>query len=249
MFLFTVFVFGFVSAFRSLEKYRSSWLFAPTSLPKIGRVLFILFSFIVFTAVNAQTLALFLMCVFVFGTAQLPRIMMWWQLRMFERHKIQVLSHIILNMKSGNSLRAAFSGVLKEFEQQNSVLTPILRLLAESLVLGQTSAALACHRSTREFAVELIKAEKSSHHCLVRIQNLRVLYQKQFDFRRRSGQVLAQIRAQALVLCGLYLAMLIFVSSIYGSGKYLVMRFFSGGAFVLGLFMIFYLGRKVTWTV
>ena len=247
--MFTVFVFGFVSAFRSLERARNIGFISSACLPKIGGVLFISISLVSALVLVSKTLTVLSMISFVVFALELPRIALWWHIRTFERHRIQLLSRVLLKMKTGVSLRAAFLGILAEEEQGNSVLVPILRALAEALELGQPSAAVAKHTSTLFFCKEVMSAEGSSHQSASRIQNLRALYQKQFDFRRRSGQVLMQIRAQTVVLCGLYFATFAFVTSSYGFYRYRFLEMGSAILFLLGLLLIIFLGRKVRWTV
>jgi formate/nitrite transporter FocA (FNT family) len=116
-------------------------------------------------------------------------------------------------------------------------------------MLGQLSPALSDCLSLQELARELMCADQSSHHMLTRVANLRTLYQKRFDFRRRSGQVLTQIHAQAMLLVGLYLALSIFTALQYGWEKFLALRLMSALLFALGLIMIFYLGKKIRWKV
>ncbi len=103
--------------------------------------------------------------------------------------------------------------------------------------------------SVADFERMISAIDKSNSKNLDRVLGLRNHYKMLQNFRRRSGQVSAQIRMQAIIVTILYLSLLTFVIVQFGFLKQQKLIFCSISMFLLGLFVIFYVGRKLKWKV
>ena len=103
--------------------------------------------------------------------------------------------------------------------------------------------------SVADFERMVSLIDKSNSKNLDRVIALRNHYKMLQNFRRRSGQVAAQIRMQAIIVTILYLALLSFVIVQFGFIKQQKLIVCSILLFGLGLFVIFYMGRKLKWKV
>jgi Flp pilus assembly protein TadB len=244
-----VFMFGFLSVIRTIAMMRSDSILRTEDLPKIGIAVVLFGAMSVICSCYFPSVAVIAVVIYVMTALSLPQGIRWRRLAEFERSKVHFLSHLVMRMKTGESLRTALSGVVVECQYRQPVLVFFYQQLQTSLLMGEVSRSLCKMRAVEELARALIRAEKSSHHCVSRLQSLRELYQKRSDFRRRSGQVTTQLRAQAVLLALLYFALSIGMFWEYGTEKYIELRLLSLLLFFLGIIMIFYLGRRLRWKI
>jgi Flp pilus assembly protein TadB len=164
----------------------------------------------------------------------------------FRARFIEALSLVILKMKSGKSFRHAFSETITESD-------PYLReKLAEinDLVVFSQQHALTQHTAfIRHLVCELRLADQAPHASLKRLQTFRDRLRGEDDFRRRSGQVLRQIRAQSLLMVGLYVAVMAFVIRQFGFRPHIRLISVSLLLFTLGISWIWLGGRRLKWKV
>lgn len=141
------------------------------------------------------------------------------------RIESEFLDAMILEMRAGRSFRAA---------------------LSELSSVARGSEFALCLREARVVA-EIAQIERVSHQALERLLLWRRRIRLESDFRRRFGQVSAQVRAQGLVIALLFAAIFIFNLR---RGAWLhdsTAMMTSVALFGLGLVLIFRLGGRVKW--
>lgn len=250
MLRFCILVFGCMSAFRALAQLRGSWLLNTEELPKIGTAVL---SFPTLFAIAAfffeSQVATFAFVLAIVPCFFVETIMLRIRLAQFQRCRVPFLTLTILKMKSGASLRSAVDVTVAQFRRDYPHLNPIFQRLRQELVVGGPQSLDSRRSALSEMLSVLLDADRSSHRAIAVLTHQRTFWSKCSDFRRRSGQVLVQIRAQALLLTALYIATFVYVSLQFGARNYLNLRLFSLALFIIGVLLVFIMGRKVRWKV
>jgi hypothetical protein len=101
----------------------------------------------------------------------------------------------------------------------------------------------------RELIEEFRLIDQQPHASLRRLTVLREKIRVEDDFRRRSGQVLARLRAQSLVMCVLYACVFAFMCWHFGFRDNARALSFSAMFFLCGSAWMWAGGRRLTWKV
>jgi Flp pilus assembly protein TadB len=163
----------------------------------------------------------------------------------FEAELFKFIDEIILTMSTGRSFRDAFVSIC----QQN-----------ESYF---TKKILEIHRSSQLNTIENIKnwqnepkfldiwhlfqsVEQNSHKQLEKLRAYRRQLFWEQNFRRKSSQATAQVKAQAFVLTILYVALLIYVIKTIGGNniRWILMSLI---LYLTGLLSLYILGKRKPW--
>lgn len=155
------------------------------------------------------------------------------------------LSGIILAMKAGFSFR---SSIDKQLSNSSEVWEKWLRSMIESRVFLRTGEDFSAHWWSI-YLHELQAAEENPHQALTRLENFRQKIKVLSDFRRKSGQALAQARIQMAVMTFLYLALLILMMTQFHLSTHRKLIFISVCMFACGQILFWWLGRKRTWKI
>jgi len=155
------------------------------------------------------------------------------------------ISKIILEMKAGFSFR---SSIDKHLSISSEVWEKWLRSMIETRVFLRTTEDFSVHWWSI-YLQELQAAEENPHLALTRLENFRQKMKVLSDFRRKSGQALAQARIQMVVMTFLYLALLVLMMTQFqiGSHRRLILASFT--LFVCGQLLFWWLGRKRKWKI
>lgn len=246
LYTFTIAIFGFTFAARISESLIERNLFERAELTKIGTgyllvVIFLALSlpkthFSVWIAIFAPIVAL---------SAALFALLRR-RSRRFRESFVEVLALIALKMKSGRSFRQSFSEVSAE---SSSVIRAKLSEIGSVVVFSQQKKILTGDGFIAEVIDELTRIDQQPHAATRRLANFREKLRIEDDFRRRAGLVVARIRAQSLIMTGLYLALTAFIAWHFGWRKYLPLYAGSAFLFTIGAFWIWLGGRNHKWKV
>ena len=220
---------------------------AKGELPKIGTALFLIALISAILARRAVLLSLILVPTALILWVMRTQMMSLWRWRGYERDQIEILDLIILGMRSGQSYRVSLRQVLR----RPPWLAGFGELLGRRLEhhwQGSTDHFAGWPARLQSFAGDLISVDQSPHDALKRLQAWRRQLRTEFEFRRRSGQILTQIRTQAVVVGALYFALLAGVNWQVGFWRYRTLFLVSLALFSAGVFAIFTLGKKVKWS-
>jgi hypothetical protein len=172
---------------------------------------------------------------------QLQKRLLW-----FRQSFTEALSLVLIKMKSGRSFRQSFAEVITESDQVMSVK---FSEIASAVAFSQQSQRLPADDFVAQVVREFVIADRQPHLALRRLIVLRDRLRIEDDFRRRSGQVLSRIRAQSLVMSGLYLAVFSFMTWKFGwksNSEIMLTSFF---IFAAGAVWIWRGGKKLKWKV
>lgn len=158
---------------------------------------------------------------------------------------IPFLDCVILNLQAGKSFR--FSLQLS-IEMQSGWVRHQLAEVCESLHMSKNVIALKSNL-LKGFRDELVEIDQSQVRCVEQVRALRRSLKMQEDFRRRSGQVTQQIKMQAIIVTVLFVLLLVFVIMQFGFTPHRLWIFLSSFVFFVGLVWIFFMGRRIKWTV
>ena len=142
--------------------------------------------------------------------------------------------------------RSAFSEVINE---SPAATQKILIDIRDVVVFSQQNNHETLSDFTKTIVVEFVQSDRAPHSALKRLVNFRDRLKVQTDFRRKSGQVMQQIRIQSLILSGVYFALFIFVVQKFGFESNHQMILSSILLFLTGIGFIFYKGNKIKWKI
>ncbi len=158
-----------------------------------------------------------------------------------------IITRLILKMKAGRAFRQALAEIIAEVDPH---MRATLSEVRDLVVFSQHDATETAESPLlRSIVHEFRLVDSLPHAALRRLIVFREKNQTENEFRRKSGQVLHQIRAQSLLLGGLYLAVLGFVSHQFGAMKHVQLIFASLILFSMGQFWIWWGGRRWKWKV
>ena len=242
-------IFGFSSAYRTFNHFIARDLVDKVMMTKIGTAYFAIVLALIFfvpTSRFALWCALFLpLAILAFSlSAHVSR-----RSRIFQSDALAVLSILILKMKSGRSFRSCLIEASNECDPRVRVK---LSEIASVVAFSQQEKS---HQTTlndpfmRELIEEFRLIDQNPHASLRRLSVLREKIRVEDDFRRRSGQILARLRAQSLVMCALYAAVFIFMVMHFGFHANARALSFSAMLFLCGTAWMWLGGRRLKWKV
>jgi hypothetical protein len=204
---------GFAFAFRTFTHFIAQDLFDSAFMTKIGTAYFAAVLILIFFVPTSRfslwcTLFFPLVILAIWLSARVSR-----RSRIFQREALGVLSILILKMKSGRSFRQSLSEAVSECDRDVRVK---LSEIASVVAFSQQGKAAQSDPFVRELIEEFRLIDQQPHASLRRLTVLREKIRVEDEFRRRSGQVLARLRAQSLIMCVLYLCVFIFMVLHFG---------------------------------
>lgn len=155
-----------------------------------------------------------------------------------------VLDEVILQMSSGKSFRDSMTQVC---ERQVGSLRIFLEDLVLSVVFSQQPKMWSNDLFFQEIVAEFQLIDRSNAKSLDRLRSFRKKIRTQLDFRRKSGQILSQIRTQSMVMSIFYLSLLVYVICSQGFAKNSQLILMSCLFFFLGSFWIYRIGKAYRW--
>lgn len=161
---------------------------------------------------------------------------------------VPFLDQIILVIQAGRPLRMAIKEIVDRDLLSQGWRGHELSKAYSAFILSSGPAKLHSSHLQKLFE-ELHYIDNNRSRTLEQLRSLRWHYQIHENFRRRSGQVGQQSRIQAVVVSILYVGLLLFNTYHFGFSQNLSLTLVSLGLFVVGLIMIFVLGRRLRWKV
>lgn len=247
IYAFFVSLLGFAFGIRISHHFIERELLSRSELTKIGTVHALVFA----TLVALAPRTLFALWGAVFTPICLSSLallaIVTKRSREFKDRFRETLTLILLKMKSGKSFRQSLGESVDECGHvHRAKLAELANVVAFS---QQKQLADLDDLFIREMTEELIRVDRSPHSAIRRLTVLRDRLRIESDFRHRSGQVLAQIRAQSLIMSGLYVAVLVFAINRFGWRNNSDIMMASIALFAIGAAWIWYGGRRMQWKV
>lgn len=154
------------------------------------------------------------------------------------------VDQIILEMRSGVSFRIAFERTIAKAKPFESVkLKKMLDLIQFRGFLSEKNKFIF------NLVTELSQVDRHSHNAIQRLDVLRLKLRTQSEFRKKKNQAVLQIRAQGLILTGLYIVTLFFIMKVLPNSLHFSDFLMSFSLFVIGGLIILYYGRSYRWKV
>lgn len=160
----------------------------------------------------------------------------------FQQNLVNFIDEVILLMMTGKSFRDSFLHLTTNSQHFFHV------KLRELFAVGnfQTQFANSKHKELIQIAELVQSIEKNPHKSIDKLRAFRRQLHWAISFKRKSKLATTQIRAQAMILSFLYLALFVFVAHSQGSQMNSVFLP-SLILFLLGLISLFLLGRRQKW--
>ena len=247
MFVFLLSLFGFAIAIRIIDRLITRSLFDRNEMTKIGTAYFSMV-FIAMIALphrrSSAWIAVFAPLAMT-GVALLALVRR--RSRDFRSRMREALAIIALKMKSGRSFRQSLAETVIELEPR---MRAKLSEIANVVVFSQQRASMRAEDAFVDDIIdELTQIDRNPHAASRRLAILREKLRAEDDFRRRSGQVLARIHAQSLLMTGLYLALLVFMTWKFGVRDNLKSLSISLALFIAGGVWVHWGGKRLRWKV
>lgn len=155
------------------------------------------------------------------------------------------VNEIIVEMRAGSGFQTAFSTASCH---QSDFLKYQLSLLGQSFLNARLSVNLPSKFLQQAFQ-EIFEAHQVAHNAISRLMALRHRIRVMSDFRRKSGQATAQVRAQVLLMVGLYIATVLFMAFQIGLETIKMELSVSGMLFLMGGIWMYRIGRRHKWKI
>jgi hypothetical protein len=262
MFIILISILGFAIGIRNSELLIAGNLFEKRAMTKIGTAYLVLVLILLFALPRGYFSVWISIFVPLLITAIAVFVIMKKRAMDFRDSFIAALTLISLKMKAGRSFRQSFSEVAAESEPRlRAKLSEIGSAVVfspqnpdpnrNSLQLNANTAisAFTSHQFIGEVVEELIRIDRQPHAASRRLAVFRDKLRLEDDFRRRSGQVLARIRAQSLIMTGLYVALAFFMAIKFGWRENSRLFAISLGLFTSGAIWLWRGGRNLKWKV
>lgn len=232
--------------FRMLKYWQRNQILSEQALTKIGTALFWMV-FVVLAFPFSQEHWRWLVLVVLLSITHFSCEYLVFQREIhFCNQWINYLDRMLARIRTGKTLRTALK--MLEEEEEGFFRAKLAQIRSYVVFLQHTEM-----KNQRGVLVEIVHElraiDQQQHQSLTRLKNLRRKLSVEFEFRRRSGQVLYQIRLQAWILTGLYLALLVFVLIRDGTNLDLEWVVLSLFLFGMGLIWLSRMGRGVKWKV
>ena len=156
------------------------------------------------------------------------------------------LDLVILEMRCGRGFRDSLSCAN---EKVDAFMQQKLAKITEAIRFSGDGTGFREDRFLFDIFEEFKSVDKNPHNSLQRLCAIRYRLRVESEYRRKSGQVVAQLRAQAGILVGLYLATLFFVLMQNSLSEILPMVLISLTLFTTGTLATFLYGRRYKWKV
>lgn len=159
------------------------------------------------------------------------------------------LTSIILQMKLGQSFRQSLRFTHQTMKTQwQSVFREICYDVAFSQQEKQPTNSF-WNDFCEEMRSEVKKIDGSTHKTIEKVENFRrrlIIIDK---FRRRSGRIRGQVQIQVFFMCLIYALIFAVNAWLFDLWSYKLVLMISILFFILGLFMVVFIGRRIQWTV
>lgn len=149
-----------------------------------------------------------------------------------------------LHIKMGRSLRAAFEFALEQMPSSSQLRMREILNCAESGSMYRSRDAFSM-----VMYAEVSQWLGSNTRILSRIRTFRAQLRLEDRFKRKSEQVIHQIRIQILLLSLMYIMMLFFVLQRFSFYQHTLLFLVSSALFVLGLLTFYFIARRKIWMI
>lgn len=238
---FAIFFVGLEFGFRILRGENENFRARRATLTKIGTA-FVLVQIFFAISLNSNHFLIFfaqigLVCAFL-----ARKFFENWQKQLSERQSsLEFLNQIIIRMRSGESFRSSSQLLI----QQNARWSK----WNGAVVFQPQNNFTSVWQEERLIYQEFVNIHAQPHQAMPRLLALREQLHKLSDFRRRSGQVLLQVRMQAAILLIMQIALSVFVVWKWGLKNQLGLLILASVLHLLGLLTLALMGRKIKWTL
>ncbi len=237
---------GLMIVIRTLRSWHGKSLLSKDTLAKIG-VIYFAFLFFVLLIFATSSKASVLLLAPALGLILGERLLFYRCRKKLYQSLFPFIEAMVLRMKIGQGFRTAYGESLNSLEDSFS--RKKLEEMYQSVVFSQQNDSLTGHGLgfLDQCCQEFRKVDRQGHLAIERLENLKRRLKIETHFRRKSGQVLAQVHLQGLLLALIYLLLLAFVTFQFGLKAHWKWVSFSAVLFLFGGLWLFYLGRGMRW--
>lgn len=233
-------------ALRMISFWESTSLFPKQVLPKIGTIMVGVLIAIEVSPLPSEFWRWLCLVILLVGFQFVCEWSIFQRENRFREQWIFYLERLLLRMRGGVSIRAAIEKL--ESEEEGFFRAKLAQIRA-AVVFSQHGEGRSIDPQLAVVVEELRQATQQPHQSIRRITNLRRKLAVEVGFRRKSGQATFQMRIQAGILAGLYLAMLCFV--VFRDRTQIETTWLLGSLalFAVGTLWLLRIGKRIKWKV
>ncbi|MBY0314349.1 MAG: hypothetical protein K2Q26_02440 [Bdellovibrionales bacterium] len=179
----------------------------------------------------------------------LTKIYLKWLETRFQSEFPDVLTNIILQMKTGKSFRVS---LLQSVQSAPPRFCFHMQRIYELVVFSQqgNDKKMALKTSfLNQIVLQFCQIDRSSFKSIEKLENFRRKLVIMNQFRRKSGQIRNQVRMQSNILILMYGLCFAFVSFNFALNELKHLIFCSLLMFIAGQFLVFWMGKRVSWKI
>ena len=158
---------------------------------------------------------------------------------------LEFIDQCCLSTASGISFR---NSLQRAFSQRNDWFSQQFKLMVQNIIFSNQNFA-EINSFMGQFRNELVRIDQSGHKINEQLKGLRRVLKIEINFRRKSRQILRNLRIQAASLAILYICFVLFLSTQIDLLKYKKILILSIILFLSGFILTFTAGRRIQWKV
>lgn len=162
----------------------------------------------------------------------------------FERNILPYLDSILISLQMGRSFREALSELCRGQSGPGQFYLQELNSLLQFSNFERKKSKSALFE---EVLIEFLALNRSSHKVYDQVKALRRKISTRQNFQKKAKQVTAQVRAQALILLFLYIALFAYTLCTHSFYKTQKILFVSMALFILGAWINYRVPRGFKW--
>lgn len=241
-------IFGIYFGLRIFESFFRKNNIPKQELTKIVSIFMIIQATNLFFVSNTQwQLAIIFIPIFIF--ILMEKIYLKWLENQFQSLFPDIMTNIILHMKMGKSFRVALALATESAPQKFQF--QMGRIYELVVFSPQDNDKKMAVRSAfiHQIVVQFIKIDRSSLKSVEKLESFRRKLVIVNQFRRKSGQIRGQVRLQSNILLLLYGLCFAFVFWSFPLNELQSLLFCSILLFIIGQFLVFWIGRRICWKI
>ena len=235
---------GFGIVVRTLQTYQHLNLFTQKQIKWMRNIAFVTILFLNFIFQGHLLVLWVLQFVIFLSPWCLATFVQGYREKIIQEQMIPILDSLIISMRSGNSLRSAIE---RYTENSKPAVQMVLKEFIISLQYKKNREMMANSGKIRLFFDELQGIDELAHKQVERLRSFKRRLMTERNFRRKSSQALMQVKAQAWIMTGMYLFLLMYICYEFGFSKNATLIFFASIIFITGLFLVLRMGRRYEW--
>lgn len=171
------------------------------------------------------------------------QIIAFFRRKTFEKLHLSLIQQILIHISCGQSPKSGLQSAIQQLNEfETTCVTTLFHMFDEKLVINTSLSAFEI-----SYYEELARVLTAKSHVKQQLLRFRQLLNVKKNLRHRSGQILMQTRAQAVICCALYVVMLLLSHFFLGLQLMSAPVLISALMLICGVYLILKGGARIRW--